>query len=53
MKQRIWIRLGKSALVCVGLLLVLGLAGYFYAIGFRLEELPTADPQTQPADLVY
>lgn len=53
MKQRIWIRLGKSALVGVGLLLVLGLAGYFYATGFRLENLPTADPQTQPADLVY
>ena len=53
MKKRIWIRLGKSALVCVAFLLVLGVAGYVYAIGFRLDELPTADPQTQPADLVY
>lgn len=53
MKKRIWIRLGKSALVCVAFLLVLGVAGYVYAIGFRLDELPTADPQTQPADLAY
>ncbi len=53
MKKRIWLRLGKSALVCVGVVLVLGVAGYVYAIGFRLDELPSADPRTQPADLAY
>lgn len=53
MKKRVWLRLGKSALFCFGLVLVLGVAGYVYAIGFKLDELPTADPQTEPADLVY
>ena len=53
MKKRIWIRLGKSALVCFGLVLLLSVAGYVYALGFKLDELPDADPQSQPSDLAF
>lgn len=53
MRQRIWKRLGKFALACLALVLVLGIAGYVYFLGFRLDELPDADPQSLPADLAY
>lgn len=53
MKRRFWKRLGRLSLACLGLLLVLGVSGYFYGKGFRLDELPNADPQSQAADLAF
>ncbi|MEZ5462529.1 type 1 glutamine amidotransferase domain-containing protein [Dokdonella sp.] len=51
MKKRMLKRLGKFVLGSLALVLVLGVAGYVYGIGFKLHELPVADPQSQPADL--
>lgn len=53
MTRRFWKRLGKSALVCLGLVLLLGAAGYIYGLGFKLDELPNADPQSQASDLAF
>ncbi|MGB0133752.1 type 1 glutamine amidotransferase domain-containing protein [Dokdonella sp.] len=53
MTRRILKRLGKFVLACAALVFILGVAGYLYGIGFKLDELPVADPQSQPADLAY
>ncbi len=53
MKQRIWKRLGKSVLVFIGLVSLLVVMGYFYALGFKLDELPDANPKSEAADLVF
>ena len=51
MTRRFWKQLGKLSLACLGLMLLLGVSGYFYGQGFNLDELPNADPHTGPTDL--
>jgi putative intracellular protease/amidase len=53
MTRRFWTRLGKVSLTFLCLVLLLGVAGYFYGSGFKLDELPIADPQSKPTDLAF
>lgn len=48
-----WKKLKIVMLAALGLVLLLGVAGYLYALGFDLDGQPPADPGTQASDLAF
>ncbi len=48
-----WKKLKVVSLAMLGMVLLLGAAGYLYALGFDLDGQALADPGSQPSDLAF
>lgn len=48
-----WKKLKVASLGVLGAALFLGVAGYLYSLGFKLDSQPLADPKSQSTDLAF